>query len=482
MPQGENGCKHYLTFNLPVQLAKLHLVVIPHTGVLLDEDETDGDCILQGGQWVRERWWYKLTHVCQRWRYLTLKSLSYLHLYLVCTRRTPVADMLAHSPPLPLIIDHIIGPGEVTTKDEEGILLALQHRDRVRRIRLLMSVANLEKLVSTVDAEFPRLQCLYLQPFHRPDTSLILPKTFQAPDLRHLILKAFTFTTRSPFLTSAVGLITLSLHYPRSSAYPHLNNLLQLLLLMPQLEGLELAFFPVSSHDVERQLSHTPIMTYVTLPNLRWFAIQGVSTYLEALLPHITTPLLENSIPCLLQFMRGTESPKFKNARLGFFDVGVAMEVYPRREGGMYTSYMDIQCGQLDGQVPSIAQIFKSLRLIFLTMEHLTLECWEHATSLTGHYQVDRTQWHEFLRSFPHVKTLLIKGGLVGDFSRCLRLDDGELPPELLPKLKELEYSAGGEAVDAFAAFVDARQIAGRPVTLHLLSGVPTEIPTFTLA
>ncbi|KAI0276410.1 hypothetical protein BGY98DRAFT_986246, partial [Russula aff. rugulosa BPL654] len=51
------------------------------------------------GYWVEERWWYRLAHVCQRWRNLILGSATYLGLCLVCTYGTPVADMLAHSPP-----------------------------------------------------------------------------------------------------------------------------------------------------------------------------------------------------------------------------------------------------------------------------------------------------------------------------------------------------------------------------------------------
>jgi hypothetical protein len=35
---------------------------------------------------------------------------------------------------------------------------------------------------------------------------------------------------------------------------------------MPQLETLYLLFFPVPNRDVERQLTHTPIMTAVALP------------------------------------------------------------------------------------------------------------------------------------------------------------------------------------------------------------------------
>jgi hypothetical protein len=55
---------------------------------------------------AHERWWYKLVKVCRRWRYLILESASHLGLCLVCSPGTPVAEMLAHSPPLPLIILH----------------------------------------------------------------------------------------------------------------------------------------------------------------------------------------------------------------------------------------------------------------------------------------------------------------------------------------------------------------------------------------
>jgi hypothetical protein len=42
--------------------------------------------------------------------------------------------MLAHPPPLPLIIDHVCGDFDVSEEDEEGLLLALKRRDRVRRV------------------------------------------------------------------------------------------------------------------------------------------------------------------------------------------------------------------------------------------------------------------------------------------------------------------------------------------------------------
>ncbi len=71
--------------------------------------------------------------------------------------------MLAHSPPLPLIVDHVYGDVSISEEDEEGILLALkQYCDRVRCVRLQMAIPNLQKLVVAIDEEFPILEHLIL--------------------------------------------------------------------------------------------------------------------------------------------------------------------------------------------------------------------------------------------------------------------------------------------------------------------------------
>ncbi|KAI0289080.1 hypothetical protein BC826DRAFT_640606 [Russula brevipes] len=119
-----------------------------HRLLLLEEDETRAYSAMLGGDWDRERWWYKLVHVCRRWRHLILGSASHLCLRLLCTNGTPIADILTHAPPLPLILDYFESRHDITTKDEEGIARALQHRHRVHSVRLVMPVQNLQKLVS----------------------------------------------------------------------------------------------------------------------------------------------------------------------------------------------------------------------------------------------------------------------------------------------------------------------------------------------
>ena len=447
---------------------------------IFDGDESDEFCIQGGRDWDREQWWYKPAQVCRRWRNLILGSASYLRLCLVCKYDTPVMDMLAHSPPLPLIIDYF---GDITAEDEEGIILALGLRDRVRRVRLGMPFPKLQKLIMAIDGEYPVLEYLIMDPSTMDkSTALILPEALQTPHLRHLTLRGFALpSVGCRLLTTAMGLVTLSLSMDQPSAYFHPNSLLQWITFMPQLETLEISFsFPVPSRDVERQLMHTPIMTNVTLPNLRLFLFQGISAYLEAVVRRITAPRLENlviqffkqltfSVPCLLQFMNTSENLRFDSVRVGFCREQTFVEFYLREEAKTRPLFISVSCLHLDWQVSSMAQILDSFSQIFSTVEHLALNTLYHeanSLSVEEHNEVHRTEWRKLLGSLSNAKTLQIGDRLVKELSRSLRLDDGEHPLELLPELQVLTYSGGGDTGDAFTSFVDARQNAGRPVAL----------------
>jgi hypothetical protein len=52
-------------------------------------------------------WSYKLARVCRRWQYFVLTSAPYLDLSLLCMCGTLIADILAHSPPFPLVIHRL---------------------------------------------------------------------------------------------------------------------------------------------------------------------------------------------------------------------------------------------------------------------------------------------------------------------------------------------------------------------------------------
>jgi hypothetical protein len=444
----------------------------------LDEEDQDLDIRAEGGgPWAGERWWYRLAHVCQRWRNLILGSASYLGLCLVCTYGTPVADMLAHSPPLPLVIDY--KDADITAEDEEAIILALEQRDRVRRIRIGIPVLRLQKLILAVDGEYPILEYLIFgDPSEDKNTVLILPETLQTPHLRHLAIDC-SIPIRSPLLGTAAGLVTLHLALYHPSTYFHPTVLLQSLSLMPQLEILSIFFgFAVPNRDVKRQLMRTPTMTHVTLPNLRLFGTQAVSAYSEALLSRITASRLEKfhigylkqltfSVPQLVQFMGRTENLRFDRAEFEFDSEQVYLVGYSLESNMPVVAFsINVKCWHLDWQVSSVGQIFNALSQIFSAVEHLTLSYEAHSYSSEEHNEVDRTEWRKLLMSFSNVKTLRVDDGLVRELSRCLPLEDGEHPLELLPELQELSYWGSDNADDVFTSFIDTRQDAGRPVTL----------------
>ena len=137
----------------------------------------------------------------------------------------PVADVLAHGPPIPLIIDRIY-LHEITAQDKEDILLALKHRDRIRRIRLQIPVPDLETLIVAVamDGEFLMLMLEFLS------VTLQWPQTFTLYEVDAPIdLSCATSTPphaigcrlsdNIPITTSPASLVSLSLRWVRPSTF-----------------------------------------------------------------------------------------------------------------------------------------------------------------------------------------------------------------------------------------------------------------------
>ena len=385
--------------------------------------------------------------------------------------------MLSHSPPFPLIIDHNHPNHELNAEDEEGIILALQHRDRVRRIRLLMPLPSLQKFIVAIDGKFPVLEFLSIGPLTKHDTRLTLSSTFEAPHLSHLLLDHFASPIGSPLLTNAVSLVTLLLRWTHPCTYLHPDYFLQPLSSLPQLETLQIGFSsPIPSRDFERQLLHVPIITHVTLPNLRKFVYRGITAFLEALLPCMTTPLvkmfkvhffeqLSFSIPSLLPFMRNLKNLLFINATFLFHRRAVSVFVYPHMGSGTANFYIDIMCEHLDWQVSSVAQIFNLLDPLFSMVVDISLDCKEYNVSSGWHNQVDRVQWRKLLASFRNVRTLRVHDDLAAQLSHSLRLN-GEPPLELLPELKQLICPVWSVDDRTFAEFIHEREVASHPVNL----------------
>ncbi|KAF8468663.1 hypothetical protein DFH94DRAFT_276756 [Russula ochroleuca] len=279
-----------------------------------------------------------------------------------------------------------------------------------------------------------------------------LPKTFRAPHLRHLLLTSFDIPIGSPLLTTTGSIVTLSLNLIPHSAYFDPNALLQQVSLMPQLEILGIYFDYHFPGYIEKQLLRTPIMTRITLPNLRWLGFKGASADLEALLPHVALPLLEKlqvyffdqltySISHLRQFMSTAENLWHNIITLAFHPQCVEVMAYPHEGARMYT--LSIRLAAEVGSLKYDRRIESPRRI-----------------------EPDRTQWRELLGLFVNVKTLFVDGRLVRQLSHALQPSTQESPTELLPELQELSCPVMASSDNAFIPFIDARQKAGIPVTI----------------
>ncbi|KAH8994609.1 hypothetical protein EDB92DRAFT_295329 [Lactarius akahatsu] len=180
--------------------------------------------------WNSRDGWFKLAHVCRNWRHIVLLSSSRLQVHLLFTpRRSPTDPVLRSLPPFPIFVDY--RTGSWTKKEERLALAAIKHRSRVRGI--IVQRPCFARLLKALGHPFPKLESLEIRfPYSHPES--ILSTTFlsgSAPSLRRLTLRGVVPECLSPLLSSATGLVeltlTLSINYgalPEASLIANLQR------------------------------------------------------------------------------------------------------------------------------------------------------------------------------------------------------------------------------------------------------------------
>ena len=387
--------------------------------------------------------------------------------------------MLAHLPPLPLVIDYRV---EDAAGDGRGVLHAIQQRDRILRIVLRAPTLPLERLLVPMDESFPRLESLALLSATKPGEgrSLMLPMTFLAPNLRHLSLGGISLSKELLVLASTFSLVTLELTDIQSPGYFTPETLVTRLQQIPQLEGLSIGFFtPLPRPGAEGESFRSPI-TPIVLPALRQLAFRGVTVYLEDLVSRISSPLLERcnitlfnqlnfTLPHLSHFIRTTETLRHPVANVIFNQEGVSFVVSSREEFNDGTFSLRVSCKPFDWQIDSATQFFSALVPVLSAAEELTLDFEEENLPSDWQDEVDGMVWHGLLWPFISVKKLSIGYPLASELSNAVESGDAGLVLGLLPELEELEAQVElGHLNKAFAAFIDARELAGRHIRLSV--------------
>ncbi|KAF8263220.1 hypothetical protein EI94DRAFT_609697 [Lactarius quietus] len=309
-----------------------------------------------------------------------------------------------------------------------------------------------------MDEPFPILERLSLSFIVDGCTTLVLPKTFLAPNLRHLKLISVGLPKGLSFL-STVSLVTLVLTNIRVSGYFPPKQLVARLRSLPQLEELAIGFsVPLPRPSAEMELlgdQETPVM----LSNLKLLTFRGVSAYLECLVAQIRAPFLERinislfgqiafALPHLSYFTSMIEGLKLPTAKVFFWrdKVFIIMDHHTNTQpyGHNERFILRVTYKHLDWQIDCAAQICSALMPVLSGVEKLTLDF--YGLTVPTEWQngeIDGSTWLELLRSFVGVKELHICDALLPELSRALQVDEVGSDPGMLPRLQELVVQSG---------------------------------------
>ena len=265
--------------------------------------------------------WFKLVHVCRKWRNIVFGSPRRLNLRLFFDARTPVKEKLDVWPHLPIFVSD--SGSRMCGMD--NIIAALEHKDRICQLNLNdLQNSQLETVLSRMQEPFPALTCLLLRHRYGHEQPLpVIPASFlggSAPHLKSLWFNFILFPGLPNLLLSATYLVNLGLRDIPYSGYISPEEMVACLSVLTKLETLAIGFESFQSRPQTSR--HPSPQTRTLLPVLTSFEFGGVKEYLEELVARIDAPLLnqvtitffrqrfDSDIPQLTKFFDRT--PKLK--------------------------------------------------------------------------------------------------------------------------------------------------------------------------
>ena len=422
--------------------------------------------------------WKRLIHVSRRWRQIIFSSPRRLDLYLICKPGTPVRKNLDIWPAFPITIDYFNYPPPISPDDDDNIIAALEHPDRVRCLNLPVTSSLLGKVATVAQESFPTLTELWLSSEDRSVVT-VLPSAFlggSAPRLRKICLDGIPFPTLPTFLSSASDLVFLSLHYIPHTGYISPEVMVASLAALTRLKSFSIGFQsltsrPDQSGSIGRRAA-TP--TRVVLPALAIFGFRGASEYLEDLVARIDTPRLASimityfnqlvfQVPQLSRFIDRTQIiEKVMGAKVHLAPSCICLYLISG-PGEHHRTLLSlyISCQGLDWQVSHLAEVLNQSSAVLPNIYHLYIK-----DELSPRWQgeMDDIEWLTLIRQFTAVETLRISSRQTGHVAHVLNNVTVGMAPELFPALRLLflEYTRY-ETPERVEKFITARQLAGLP-------------------
>lgn len=427
--------------------------------------------------------WHRLVHVCQRWRQIMFSSPRRLDLYLLCTCGTPVRRDLGLWPGFPILVDYVNYPNYsckiLSPADEDNIIAALGHTDRVRCLKLPVTSLLLGKVAAVAQEPLPILTQLWLS--SNDENMSALPGTFlgpSAPCLQEIHLEGIPFPTLPALLSSATDLVVLYLHRIPHSGYIPPEVMVASLAALASLSDLSLEFQSSTSRPNQggRRRRAAPL-TRVVLPALTSFEFRGASEYLEDLVAQIDAPRLASirisyfnqlvfQVPQLFRFIGQTqvlELAHFKHAQVNFRGSHVYISLYSEQlESRRSHLALRISSQGLDWQVSQLTEVLSQSSAVLSDVGHLSIGAYDLQPSWQD--DMDHSEWLELFRQFTAVETLRVSARLAAHVGNALKDVTIDIVPEILPALRLLCLE--DEPLGRVEEFINTRQLSGLPVTI----------------
>jgi hypothetical protein len=356
-------------------------------------------------------------------------------------------------------------------EDEDTIIAALKHSDRVTSIRLTVPRSLLKKL-SSIKGPFSKLENLVL--VSQGGARLALPSAFQwGPRLRSFQATRIAFPSLLQLLDSSKNLVDLHLHEDLSP-FP-LRALTSVLSRMVQLRSLSLHFLS----DVIHLTVPPPPGELAVLPALTRLNFLGRTDYLEGLVSRIDAPLLgdikvtflNTSSFDLLELRKFTDriGTHDSHHRADILASELAISVSLTRPGDPTCLTFELFCKSLSEQLFFVARICNQFSAFFSNVEELLISVARHSRQED---RFDSGRWPENLNSFTGVKWFCVVGNLrvSTDIVRALQPSDTRRET-VLPALYKLYIPQPAPCHAPFTvaveSFIVSRRLSGHPISVE---------------
>jgi hypothetical protein len=374
--------------------------------------------------WICTWKWDVLVHVCRRWRRLIFASLHRLHIKLSCTPGTPVRTHLNSWPAFPIIVDYG-DDSELTPSDEDNVIAALAHSNRIYALELAATKTQLEKLVRVMQEPYPILKRLVLtSDSNMPD----LPDRFLSGSvlsLHALELESISFPLLPALLSSATDLVILYLYDIPNSAHIAPMALVAALIGLTRLWYLHIRLNSEELHPYWPDQESPHPATWATLPALQFLLVCGGFEYLEDFMAQIDTPQLNAlalffhwhqeviyEVPQLSAFINRSDNLKKVLPSQCLFMVDKDDNVHlligktasgqtdlwdPESEPGIF---IGIECEGIEAQISHVAHVLSWIFPVLPDIVHFNMDS---VLFMSERVYLDSVEWLQLLHQFSSI-------------------------------------------------------------------------------